>query len=198
MSAIQQKSYHQQQVEAFMLRAGQKVPVVPSTPSPEDRVLRARLILEEALETIEALGVDVTLRMDAPDPSIIDHEDELEYHALSDRHFNMVEVIDGCCDIRVVTTGTLSALGIPDEPFQQLVDRNNLYKFGPGSYTNEHGKLVKPANHPAPNIAGLLGHLQLASDIERRKNDENPYAARSQVNPDAQVNSGQRHTAPQG
>lgn len=129
------KSVHQQQVEEFMRLAKQSVPEMPvQSLSPEERILRAKLIMEEALETIEALGVDMWT------------EDEdgnccgIEMGALSFTNiagaFNLVDVIDGCCDLAIVTTGTLSACGVPDLPFQDLVNQS---------------KLIKP-----PDIAGLL------------------------------------------
>jgi hypothetical protein len=52
------KTPHQQLVEAFMAKAGQAVPDRPTADvDKEVRLLRAKLIFEEALETIEALGV---------------------------------------------------------------------------------------------------------------------------------------------
>ena len=71
----------------------------------------------------------------------------------------MVETIDGCCDLAVVTTGTLSACGVPDLPFQQAVDQNNLEKFGPGNTIRDDGKLIKPPGHKPPDIAGILSRL---------------------------------------
>jgi predicted HAD superfamily Cof-like phosphohydrolase len=79
---------------------------------------------------------------------------------INDFALNTAEVIDGCCDLKVVTTGTLSAFGLPDELFQEEVDTNNLAKFGPGGRRREDGKWVKPPNHKPPDIAGLLKRLE--------------------------------------
>ena len=42
-------SDHQKRVEELMIKAGQNLPEVPIMPSKEVRLLRAKLILEEAL-----------------------------------------------------------------------------------------------------------------------------------------------------
>ncbi|RME74113.1 MAG: hypothetical protein D6785_16225, partial [Planctomycetota bacterium] len=76
---------------------------------------------------------------------------------------SLVEIADGCADIMVVTTGTLSACGISDIPLQEEVDQNNLSKFGPGGYEREDGKWVKPPDHKPPKILKILedqGYLQ--------------------------------------
>ncbi len=136
------------------------------------RRLRARLILEEALETIQGLGFHV------PVGEISEHE----------KGFDLVAVADGCADLSVVNTGTLIACGVPDESLLQLVDSNNIAKFSSptcvcGGSTNKindfwicdtcfkalpleagphlraDGKLVKGTGHKAPDIEGFLKAL---------------------------------------
>lgn len=126
-------------VDEFMRLAKQEIPEKPIEPSEEVRLLRAKLIYEEALETINALGV-----------SIINNEFKIT------GPFDMVEVVDGCCDLKVVTTGTLTAIGVDDIDVQLEVDKNNLDKFGPGHSIREDGKLIKPPNHQPPNIRQIL------------------------------------------
>lgn len=149
------KSLHQKWVESFMVGANQTVPAEIIVPSKEVRELRARLIMEEALETIAALGFRVCQDYDEEDsflrPDNITFFPELEP--------DLVEIADGCADIAVVTTGTLSACGIPDKELQELVDNNNLAKLGPGHSFNIFGKLIKPAGHKPPDIAKLLERL---------------------------------------
>lgn len=139
------KSNHQIQVEEFMLKAGQEVPQLPTEPLDKDKILRAKLILEEALETAEALGVSIYT-------SIMDG-DELTMDGLSwsvTKDFNITKVIDGCADIAVVTTGTLSACGIEDIPVQNAVNEANLRKFGPGGHRRDDGKWIKPPDFVGP------------------------------------------------
>lgn len=144
------KSEHQKKVEEFMRLAGQEVPDKPQVPSEEVRLLRARLIMEENLETIRGLGIIVRDVCG----NVIDIS-FLKFYT----HFepNLPEIIDGCCDLKVVTTGTLSACGIADEEPQRRVDENNLEKFGPGGHRDENGKWVKPPGHTPPNFDDLIG-----------------------------------------
>jgi predicted HAD superfamily Cof-like phosphohydrolase len=68
----------------------------------------------------------------------------------------MVEIVDGCADVIVVTTGTLSACGVADSAVQNEVDQANLRKFGPGSYKREDGKWMKPPDFRPPDIEAVL------------------------------------------
>lgn len=152
------KSEHQMQVEAFMLRAKQEVPMVPTEPTEAVRILRAKLIMEEALETIRiGLGINVAA---ASYKGVVEiKEEDLRFFPSKDRPFSMVETVDGCCDVAVVTTGTLSACGVPDSMFQIAVNQNNLMKFGPGHSIRKDGKLIKPPGHQPPKIQMLLNSI---------------------------------------
>jgi len=154
------KTEHQLRVEEFMRLAGQQVPTRPLLASPEVRRLRAGLILEEALETIEALGFEVLMKPTDGEadsgPDALNHG-ELVVSEKQVREPDLVEIVDGCADISVVTTGTLCALGVSDKMILAEVDANNLQKFGPGSYRRESdGKWIKPPGHKAPDIMGCL------------------------------------------
>lgn len=141
-------SDHYERVKELMEKAGQIVRSVPTIPEPHERVLRAKLILEEAIETCEALGLRVYA---GPEPL------EMENLRFDDVVIpNLVEIVDGCADIIVVTTGTLVSCGVADSELLRLVDTNNLAKFGPGGYRREDGKWVKPPGHQPPDIQGLL------------------------------------------
>jgi len=150
------KSKHQKRVEQFMHLAKQKVPNAPiNKPTLILRFLRAKLILEEALETVEALGFELNLTK---------FNSNSKHFILKDTNkFNLIETVDGCADLKVVVTGTLSSFGLDDEPIQELVDNNNLAKFAPGSYIDNAGKLIKPPNHQPPDIQ---------TEIERQINEK--------------------------
>ena len=47
---------HYDRVKAFMQKVGQDTPEGAAVPDEKTRILRAKLILEEALETVEALA----------------------------------------------------------------------------------------------------------------------------------------------
>jgi predicted HAD superfamily Cof-like phosphohydrolase len=142
------KSKHQRRVEEFMRLAGQNMPKVATMPDGATRELRANLILEEALETIIALGCSIRVGSKG-----------FECFVSNDYEPNLIEIIDGCCDISVVTVGTMIALGLPMEPFLEEVDANNIAK-GNGGYVRDDGKFMKPTNHPKPDIAGVLEKLK--------------------------------------
>jgi predicted HAD superfamily Cof-like phosphohydrolase len=134
--------------------AGQTLPTVPVEPDKATRTLRARLILEEALETLEALGVSVWTH-----GRVVNFQ---EVAIIPDGHFDMVEVADGCADVSVVTIGTMLACGIDPEPVLECVDESNLAKFRPGWYRREDGKIMKPPGWQKPEIAKIL---QIQTDV---------------------------------
>jgi predicted HAD superfamily Cof-like phosphohydrolase len=146
------RSEHQKRIDRFMTLAGQNLPLLPTIPSLEIRKLRASLILEEALETIEALGIAIELKVNSKS-TYLQHGD-VEF--AESKPFNMIQVADGCADVSVVNIGTLSACGIPDLPLLKLIDENNLAKFGPGGHRREDGKWIKPLNHQPPDVEKLL------------------------------------------
>lgn len=153
-------SDHYESVRAFMVMAGQKVrsgkPVIP----PEDeRMLRAKLILEEALETIEALGLCPTLDADNAVDGQVDITMDLVSWEDTSQGPNLTEIADGCADLSVVTIGTLIACGIPDLHLLRIVDQANMAKFGPGGHRREDGKWIKPPGFTPPDIAGFLASL---------------------------------------
>lgn len=146
-------SLHQQNVAEFMRLASQQLPEFPVLPTPGVRLLRARLIFEEAMETIEALGVDVYLS----------NANDGNYQVCKDNVYieiggaaDLVKIVDGCADISVVNTGALLACGVADLPVLDAVDYNNLAKFGPGHTKREDGKLIKPPGHKPPDFERIL------------------------------------------
>lgn len=149
------KSLHQARIERFMQGVGQDVPVSPSVPSEEVRVLRAKLILEEALETVRAMGLDPLLTNQHGTADTI-YIDDIDFDVSPD-NIRIEEVIDGCCDLSVVTIGTLSAFGVPDAIFLEEIDCNNLSKVE-GGYRREDGKWMKPDDWQPPSIMNILNH----------------------------------------
>lgn len=124
--SIREKTPHQQRVEEFMVKAKQTIPDRPTLPDEGIRLLRAKLILEEALETVFALGFSVEVN-----GLEITSKKGFKEYLNWDAHDSpdLDEIADGCADIKVVTTGTLSACGISDDSVQREVDCNNLSKF---------------------------------------------------------------------
>ncbi len=135
-------------------RTMQALPTTPCIPNLAIRKLRAKLILEEALETIAGLGLDVNVK---------DHngcEASVDGGGLSFVESiikpNLIEIFDGLCDLEVVGKGTASACGIALQPGYERTCGNNLLKFAPGHSFNAAGKLVKPPNHPKTDLRSIL------------------------------------------
>ena len=90
--------------------------------------LRANLIEEEAREAVEAI-----------------------------RARNMVETVDGLCDLLYVLVGTCVSFGIVLDPFFDEVHRSNMTK--PLSSKRGDGKVVKGEGFEYPRIRGMLEEL---------------------------------------
>jgi predicted HAD superfamily Cof-like phosphohydrolase len=172
MSRITKKTYqlantlHWGMVHGMMRAFGQLTPDQPTEPDEKTRVLRARLIMEEALELIQkGLGVEVSLVGGGEDwiealhtdPTVPLQFDRLSFEAKG--KFDFIETADGCADLSVVNTGTLVACGLPDEELLAVVDDNNLAKVRNGR-TDEFGKFQKHPDHQPPDIAGWLQRVR--------------------------------------
>jgi predicted HAD superfamily Cof-like phosphohydrolase len=153
---------HQFRVERMMRGFGQEVPdrPLPAEGHTDLRVLRARLIMEECLETIQdGLRVEVGQRGQAV------RFEHLAFEAKGGGA-DMIELADGCADVSVVTIGTLSAFGIRDDPLLREVDGNNQAKIDTGR-TDEHGKFIKHPDHEPPKIAEVLVAQGWAAPVPR-------------------------------
>lgn len=158
------KSEWYKQIEEFhrgMIQRGQPVKLyeTPTMGTIDERILRASLILEEAIETItKGLGVSIRIEDRAGHQVLLrsdaDHVRRFEAIDLG----SLAEVYDGVCDSIVVNLGTLVAFGIPDNPGMEMVNQNNLLKLATG-HLNEIGKFVKAPNHPKPDFQQLLRQL---------------------------------------
>lgn len=153
---------HYRRVRQFMQKVGQQIPEEPVVPDAHTRTLRAKLILEEALETIEALGVRVAAHRNGAEVLLTSDGADLTFEATD--QVDMEGVVDGCADISVVTVGTLISFGIDDEPVLEEVDAANLRKFEPGSYMREDGKWIKPPDWQPPDIGGVINAMR-TSDL---------------------------------
>ncbi len=94
---------HQKWVREFHLKYGGEVACQPTMISHEARLRRARLIIAEASEFMEAAGKE-----------------------------DMVEMVDALADLLYVTYGTAVELGIDIEPVFAEVQRSNMTKDGGG------------------------------------------------------------------
>lgn len=111
-----------------MQKFGQETPNAPCIPSLEVRRLRAKLILEEALETVRALGIRASV-LNVPSGrglACLMHEDNQIVCEEAYYEPNLEAIADGCADLRVVTIGTEVVCGIPgDKTFAEVMRSND-------------------------------------------------------------------------
>lgn len=116
---------------------------IGDSPAIRDADLRAKLILEEAAETVVALvggsrANDLFAQLSVKEAAQPD----------------LAEVIDGLCDVLYVVFGTAVALGVDLQPFFDEVHRTNLEKAnGP---RRADGKIMKPPGWEPPRIREML------------------------------------------
>lgn len=127
LSMTREKSAHQNRVENFMRQAGQIVPNQPTVPTEAVRLLRAKLLFEEATKELiyEGLAVNVLIDSNCEKGGW----DRIKFEVAPDRQPNLVKIADGCADVKVIATGTLSACGIADQALQLMIDDSNIAKF---------------------------------------------------------------------
>lgn len=108
------------------------------------RELLARLILQEALETVQALGFHPG--------SLEDRENFVLKQTKEFDELDIYEIIDGCCDTAYVAVGCMVAMGVPDSPHLDEVCMCNDAKFPNGeAIINEKGKYQKPEGWKPPD-----------------------------------------------
>ncbi len=127
----------QSQVKNWMSSFGQETPDKPCIPSLEVRKRMAKLIFEEALETISALGLIAHFSGK--------HSDQwLEAYSFSGREefvnsfpedhiinqpIDLTLIADGCEDLKVVTEGCLVGCGLVDQRKSGLDPSTNEFKL---------------------------------------------------------------------
>lgn len=160
----------QRQVKEFMLGCGQKVPDRPIVPDDKTLILRARLILEKALEYCDAAGIQITL--DNSDNNLV-NINSLVFKPVNE--IDPVAMADALVDIKYVTNGAACAQGLDLEPLEFAVHLNNMTKLD-GGYTDEFGKFRKGPNYKPIDLTDL---------IEEQKNPS----------PKASFHNGPQHTS---
>lgn len=146
INELWEKSPHQHRVDRFRRLAGQFAPICVN-PRPSDAALQQQLniILEEFLEFVEAAGY-----------KLVSDEEGLRVVKNYGQPFSLPDFVDGAGDLEYVSIGALSLVGVPDIAILEMIDHNNLQKFGPGSSIAPDGKLIKPPDHRPPDIVGYL------------------------------------------
>jgi predicted HAD superfamily Cof-like phosphohydrolase len=136
-------------IVAFMQKAGQATPEKLTVPSEQDRILRAKLILEEAFELInKGLGIEVSNFGHFLNPN--------DFGYIITGEADPVESMDGAADLYWVGVGGVSIVfGADLNSVLDEVDRSNQSKFIDG-HRREDGKWVKGKSYTPADIAGVL------------------------------------------
>ena len=122
--------------------------------------LRAKLILEEALEFVQASGLYVyagdgnntLVELNSKVP-----ECKIDF-APGKQPPDWPEMVDALCDLLYVVFGAAVSMGVDLDPFFDAVHKANMLKStGP---VREDGKRLKPPGWTPPDIAGLLEALR--------------------------------------
>lgn len=133
----------------------QAIPKEPYTiPNEATRLLLAKLVFEEAQETVRALGCVLSQTNDGPLEVVIEtSDDDVRRNPESPFALSMEDIIDGACDVIYVATGLLVACGVPDLPHLAEVCRANNSKFPGGVAVIDSctGKYLKPEGWQPPN-----------------------------------------------
>jgi predicted HAD superfamily Cof-like phosphohydrolase len=101
----------QQDIVTLMQLFNQQVKESPELPDPQTRLLRARLVFEEALEFVKGCGCTVTMAGSNGEEqaAVID---QIGVVLDPKREPDFLEYVDGCIDQLVVTYGALNAAGV--------------------------------------------------------------------------------------
>jgi predicted HAD superfamily Cof-like phosphohydrolase len=122
----------QKDIVTLMKQFEQEVKDSPELPDPATRLLRARLVFEEALEFVRACGCTVVQSSngssEVEQTTVID---DIAVHLDPNGTPDLVEYVDGCVDQLVVTYGALNAAGIQAQSAWDEVQRSNMSKAWP-------------------------------------------------------------------
>lgn len=136
------------------------------------RRLLARLIMEEAFETIESLGLTIEPVWTCGAVSFTFEE--------SGETIDILNVVDGCCDLIYVATGAMIACGAPDLPHLLEVCRANDAKMPKGVVlVREDGKYLKPEGWKPPDHIGIMGRVGREAPLNLRAYATNLVAERT-------------------
>ncbi len=144
---------HIENVITFKQGAGQPAPEILTIPSPEDRVLLARLAVEECLELCAGMGVKLSPKYEESIDSVNDFNFDPNHEV------NPVEVMDACVDNQWVgVTGPAVAFGLASKLTDCLkaVDDNNLSKLVDGFRHPVTGKFCKGPSYVPVDLSTII------------------------------------------
>lgn len=148
----------QEDVATFMRACDQEVPNTPTIPDEKTMRLRCKLIMEEALEFVEAAGfrvASVAPHDNHRGQKIVDRK-AIEIEKITEP--NLPEMAKELSDLNYVSYGAASAIGINLEEIHTEVQRSNMTKVAKDGKVikNEFGKVVKPSTYEPADVDTIL------------------------------------------
>jgi predicted HAD superfamily Cof-like phosphohydrolase len=153
-------------VKEFHKKFGHPVADKPTIPDAKTRLLRVKLIMEEAMEFAEASGFPCNVYF-APKPSVsyavsysMSIKDVVpEYD--SPEKVDIIEAADALADIDYVVQGANLVWGFPAQEIMEEVQASNMSKLGKDGKPiyNDYGKIMKGPKYFAPNIKKIIDKL---------------------------------------
>lgn len=129
--------------------------------TPEGRRLRAKLIMEEAVETVAALGFYASGHFAEPESKLYAGE-LIGFFTREYEKFDLLDFIDGLCDLTYVTMGGAVNADINLERHFEEVHQANMRKLaGP---KRADGKQLKPEGWVGPDHQKVLDNYYAPSD----------------------------------
>lgn len=130
---------------------------IPDVGFPHERVLRVRLILEEALEFAKACGVRVSHGVGN---SALNMQDlwigpDIPWQ---DRGADITQMAHELADLSYVVNGSAVQFGIPLRSCMDVIHDANMRKLGPDGkpILDAHGKVKKPDGWEPANVSHVL------------------------------------------
>jgi predicted HAD superfamily Cof-like phosphohydrolase len=149
--------------EAFSLPVRDKADVG----TPEERVLRVRLLLEEVLEFAKAAGVEFTTHYPGGGRIAISRIGHVDAEVIAEP--NLSAMAHELADVAYVVHGTAVQLGIPLLPVTGEIHSANIRKRGPDGrpIIDMAGKILKPAGWTPADVEGVLAGRLTKAQAER-------------------------------
>lgn len=148
-------------VQEFHEAFGHPVRKEPVVPPVGEIKFRARFILEETVELIQALGGDKTTNRHLARAIDLLERARDQIAMAPDYEFNAVDLIgvaDALGDLDYIINGAALTFGMPQPEVVIEIHSSNMTKLSPDGKPiyNEEGKVVKGPNYRAPDLKMIL------------------------------------------
>lgn len=141
--------------------ARQKIPEKAYTiPDHDTRALMAKLVFEEAMETIDALGFGI--EEDVSEGGFRVYSRLMQSNKYEGITLDMEKIIDGACDLTYVAVGVMIGMGVPDQPHltEVCIANNNKFPGGQVIVDEKTGKYLKPEGWRPPDHGKVQDQVQ--------------------------------------